>query len=267
MEFTKEQRERYARHFVLKEIGEEGQRKLSEAKVLVIGAGGLGSASLLYLAAAGVGTLGVADFDTVDVSNLQRQIIHRTDRAGMAKTESAAISIGGLNPEVQVRQFRDRVTVDNILPLIGEYDFIIDATDSFESKLLVNDACVLAKKPFSHAGIIRFEGQAMTWVPGQGPCIRCVMGDVPPRNMVASGAQVGVLGAAVGVLGSIQATEAIKFITGRGKLLTGRLLLFDGLSMQFTEMEMKTGNPHCRICGVHADITSLAENRLEYEQG
>lgn len=265
MPFSKEQLERYSRHFVLKEIGMAGQKKLAASRVLVIGAGGLGSPSLWYLAAAGVGTIGVADGDCVERSNLNRQIIHRTDSLGMPKAESAARSIRDYNPDVSVRTYNGLITPDNIAETIADYDFVIDATDSFEAKLLINDACVLGTKPFSHAGIVRFEGQVMTWVPGaQEPCVRCIFGDVPDRSTVRNCSQVGVLGAAIGVLGSIQAVEAVKYLLDLDGLLTGRMLFFDGLSMTFTEARMAARNPACRVCGPQADITDLRKNAAEY---
>ena len=266
MAFSADQLERYSRHFVLKEIGVSGQKKLAAAKVLVVGAGGLGSPSLYYLAAAGVGTIGVADYDCVDLSNLQRQIIHRTASVGVKKTESARASILALNPDVTVNTHDLRLTADNIEEVIAPYDFVIEATDSFESKLLVNDACVLNKKPFSHGGMVRLEGQTMTWVPGEGvPCFRCVAGGAPDRGTVFNCSQVGVLGAALGILGSIQATEAVKYLLGKGELLTGRLLFVDGLSMSFTEARIEHRNPSCRICGPGADITDLKKNAADYE--
>ena len=265
MAFSKEQLERYSRHFVLKEIGFAGQKKLAASRVLVIGAGGLGSPSLYYLAAAGVGTIGIADGDRVDLSNLNRQIIHRADSVGMEKAESARRSILAFNPDIEVRTYNTLMTPDNIGETIADYDFIIDATDSFEAKLLINDACVLGCKPFSHAGIVRFEGQVMTWVPGtDAPCVRCIFGDVPDRSTVRNCSQVGVLGAAIGVLGSIQATEAVKYLLDLDGLLTGRMLFFDGLSMTFTEAQMSQKNPSCRVCGPKADIVDLRENAAEY---
>ncbi len=266
MTFSADQLERYSRHFVLKEIGVSGQKQLAASKVLVIGAGGLGSPSLYYLAAAGVGTIGIADYDTVDLSNLQRQIIHRTASVGTEKVVSAAASVHALNPDVTVNVHSLRLTADNIEEVIAPYDFIIEATDSFESKLLVNDACVLNKKPFSHGGMVRLEGQTMTWVPGEDlPCFRCVAGNAPDRGTVFNCSQVGVLGAALGILGSIQATEAIKFLLGKGDLLTGRLLFVDGLSMTFAEARIEHRNPACRVCGPKADITDLKKNAADYE--
>lgn len=265
MIFSEDQLERYSRQFVLPSIGVAGQKKLLAAKVLVIGAGALGSAALLYLAAAGVGTIGIADYDAVELSNLQRQVVHRTDRVGTGKVQSAADTVKALNPEVEVRMHEGRVTPDNIMELIAPYDFIVDGTDRFETKLLINDACVIAGKPFSHAGIVRLEGQAMTYVPGRGPCLRCIVGEAPPAGSAPTCAEVGVVGAATGIMGSIQALETIKYITGAGELLVGRILHFDGLSMEFTYTEVKEASPHCRVCGSHPEITDVTKNSGEYE--
>lgn len=256
MELSAQQAERYSRHFVLREIGVSGQKKLLGAKVLVIGAGGLGSGALMYLAAAGVGTIGIADYDRVEISNLQRQVIHRTDRVGMAKTLSAKRTLEAINPDVTVHVYPERVTPENIQAIIAPYDFIIDGADRFETKFLINDACVLGRKPYSHAGVVRFGGQTMTYVPGQGPCLRCLLGTVPPNAELC--AQVGVLGAVTGILGNIQAAEAIKYVLGIGELLVGRLLLVDALSMSMQEADIGPSNTECRVCGAHPDITSVS---------
>ena len=265
MTFSAEQAERYSRHFVLREIGVEGQKRLLAAKVLVIGAGGLGSGALPYLAAAGVGTIGVVDCDRVEPSNLQRQVIHRTDRVGMEKALSAKQTLEALNPDVTVEARSLRVTPDNILDLIAPYDFIIDGTDRFETKFLINDACVLSRKPYSHAGVVRFGGQAMTYVPDRGPCLRCLLERVPPKTEYCS--QVGVLGSVTGILGNIQATEAVKYVLGIGELLTGRLLLVDGLAMSMRDVALGPARTDCPVCGEHPVISSLAANRREYETG
>ena len=262
MVFSPQQAQRYSRHFVLREIGVSGQKKLLGAKILVIGAGALGSSALLYLAAAGVGTLGVADHDEVDLSNLQRQIIHTNDRVGVEKTVSAELALGAINPDVSVIRHDLRIAPDNIQDVIAPYDFIIDATDRFETKLLINDACVLSGKPYSHAGVLRFFGQAMTYVPGQGPCLRCLRDQAPARAETC--AQVGVLGAVTGILGCIQATEAIKYVLGTGQLLVGRMLIVDAFSMSFDTIEIEGADPDCRVCGEHASIRSLADNKQEY---
>ena len=262
--FTETQLERYSRHFVLQEIGVAGQKRLLESSVLVIGAGALGSAALMYLAAAGVGTIGIADYDKVELSNLQRQIINNTQTVGMSKTESAKETIEAINPDVSVILHNEPITVDNISSVIKPYDFIVDGTDNFPTKFLINDACVLQEKPYSHAGIVRFSGQTMTYVPGKGPCLRCLLETVPPQNNDCSCSAAGVLGAAVGVLGSIQALEAIKYILDIGDLLAGRLLIFDGLSMNFHYAKMPESNSSCPVCGKKPRITSLQENRIDY---
>ena len=265
MAFSEEQLERYSRHFVLREIGVSGQKKLLRSKVLVIGAGALGSGALLYLAAAGVGTIGIADDDRVDRSNLQRQIVHRTDRIGMLKAVSARQTLEELNPDVSFEVYPRRVTVDNIQEIIQPYDFIIDGTDRFESKFLINDACVLSRKPYSHAGAVRFGGQTMTYVPEQGPCLRCLLDEVPPPDQSTTCSQAGVLGAVTGVLGSIQATEAIKYLLGAGDLLVGRVLSYDSLRMRFQTIQVPRAADRCKVCGEHPTICSLAEHREQYE--
>lgn len=261
MAFTNEQLERYSRHIILKEVGVKGQKKLLNAKVLIIGAGGLGAPAALYLAAAGVGTLGIADADVVDLSNLQRQVIHTTNDVGKAKVNSAARTARAINPDVTVNTYRTFVNSSNIMELIQNYDFIIDGTDNFPAKFLINDACVLAEKPFSHAGIIRFKGQLMTYVPGEGPCYRCVFKDPPPKDAVPTCKQAGVIGAMGGVIGSLQAMEAIKYITGQGDLLTGRLLTYDALKMEFRTIKLPK-NPDCAVCGTNPTITKP----IDYEQ-
>ena len=258
-ELTAPQTERYSRHIVMKEVGAEGQKKLLGARVLIIGAGGLGSPVAMYLAAAGVGTIGIADADEVDLSNLQRQIIHRTADAGKPKVLSAKETMEAMNPDVKVIPYRMFITGENILDIIKDYDFIIDATDNFQSKFLINDACVMAKKPFSHAGIIRFQGQLMTYVPGQGPCYRCIFKEPPPKDAVPSCKQEGVIGAAAGVIGSLQAMEAIKYILGIGELLTGYLLTYDGLEMQFRKVKLPSDTHSCAVCGNHPTITGLID--------
>lgn len=259
MEFTNEQLERYSRHIVLKEVGTEGQKKLLNAKVLVIGAGGLGSPAAIYLAAAGVGTIGIADADAVDLSNLQRQILHTTADLGKPKVQSAKETINKMNPDVTVNTYHEFVSSENILELIRDYDFIIDATDNFTAKFLINDACVMSKKPFTHAGIISFNGQLMTYVPGEGPCYRCVFENPPPKDAVPTCKQAGVIGAMCGVIGSLQALEAIKYITGVGKLLTGTLLTFDGATMTSRKINIPKPNENCAVCGSHPTITKLID--------
>lgn len=254
--------ERYARHFVLDKVGVEGQKKLSAAKVLVVGAGGLASAAIPYLAGAGVGTLGVADFDCVALANLQRQIIHRTADVGENKAVSAARFISELNPEVETVVHNFRLTPENIGDIIAGYDFVLDCVDRFENKFLINDACVLAGKPFCHAGVLKFSGQIFTYVPHKGFCLRCLLGEVPDGQTCA---EVGVLGAAVGVFGTLQAAEAIKYIVGAGDLLTGRVLNADILSMKFA-LTPFPADPDCVVCGKHATICSLSENSADYNR-
>ncbi|MBR5429100.1 MAG: HesA/MoeB/ThiF family protein [Firmicutes bacterium] len=261
--FSREQLERYSRQFVLKEIGVSGQKRLLAAKVLVIGAGALGSPALLYLAAAGVGCLGIADFDTVDVSNLQRQIIHDHSRLGINKALSAAETIRELNADVHTEPFAEMVTPDNISALISDYDFIVDATDSIEAKLLINDACVLGKRPFVHAGAARFDGQVMTYIPGQGPCLRCLLGPEPPHQGGNQCALYGVLGAATGILGSIEAAEAIKYLLGIGQTLCGRVLFLRGLEMRISCAELAR-DPSCPLCGSRPAIHDLNERADDY---
>lgn len=258
LNFTNEQLERYSRHIILKDVGVKGQQKLLAAKVLIIGAGGLGSPAAMYLAAAGVGTLGLVDFDEVDLSNLQRQIIHTTKDVGKAKVESARETIAALNPDVRVKTYRERVSAANIGDIIKDedYDFIIDGVDNFPAKFLINDACVLRKKPFSHAGIIQFFGQTMTYVPGAGPCYRCVFNAPPPAGAAPTCREAGVLGVMGGIIGTIQATEALKYILGVGELLTGALLTFDAAAMEFRQVRLGT-NAKCRVCGEQPTIHEL----------
>ena len=261
MAFTNEQLERYSRHIILQEVGVKGQKKLLNASVLIIGAGGLGAPAALYLAAAGVGTIGIVDADEVDLSNLQRQVIHTTNDVGKAKVKSAVETMEAINPDVTVKTYRTFVDSTNIMDLIKDYDFIIDGTDNFPAKFLINDACVMAKKPFCHAGIIRFKGQLMTYVPGEGPCYRCVFKNPPPKDAVPTCKQAGVIGAMGGVIGSLQAMEAIKYIIGKGELLTGKLLTYDALKMEFHTIKLPKDH-HCAVCGDEPTITEL----IDYEQ-
>lgn len=232
MDFTSEQIERYSRHILLKDVGGAGQRRLLESKVLVVGAGGLGSPIALYLAAAGVGTLGIIDADEVDLSNLQRQVIHHTSDVGRAKVESAARKIAEINPDVTVKPMQERLTVENALDLFAPYDFIVEGTDNFPTKFLVNDACILLDKPYNQGGILRYQGQTMTHVPGSAS-YRCVYRQPPPPGTVPTCSEAGVLGAVAGILGTIQAAEALKYLLGIGELLVNRVLMFDSLSMSF----------------------------------
>ena len=262
MAFTNEQLERYSRHIILKEIGVKGQKKLLNAKVLIIGAGGLGAPAALYLAAAGVGTIGIADADVVDLSNLQRQVIHTTNDIGKKKVESAAETMRAINPDVVVNTYYQFVNSENILELIKDYDFILDGTDNFPAKFLINDACVMAKKPLSHAGIIRFKGQLTTIIPGEGPCYRCIFKDPPPKDAVPTCKQAGVIGAMGGVIGSLQAMEAVKYITGTGELLVGYLLTYDALKMEFHKIKLPPRGKGCAVCSDTPTITEL----IDYEQ-
>ncbi|MEI6208505.1 MAG: molybdopterin-synthase adenylyltransferase MoeB [Desulfuromonadales bacterium] len=255
---TESQIERYSRHIILKEVGGKGQQKLLDGRVLIIGAGGLGAPVALYLAAAGVGTIGIADADDVDLSNLQRQVIHFTADIGKPKVESAREKIEAINPDVKVITYREWVTAANISGIIADYDFIIDGTDNFAAKFLINDACVLVKKPYSHGGILQFVGQTMTVLPGESPCYRCLFPAPPPKDAIPTCSQAGVIGVLPGVLGSIQATEAIKFLLGKGRLLAGRILMYDALDMKFRDVEIKR-NSACPICGEHPTITELKD--------
>ena len=262
MAMTDEQIERYSRHIILKEVGAKGQKKLLNAKVLIIGAGGLGAPAAMYLAAAGVGTIGIVDADEVDLSNLQRQIIHSTADIGKPKVKSAKETMNAMNPDVEVKTYHMFVDSTNIRELVREYDFVIDGTDNFPAKFLINDACVMEKKPFSHAGIIRFKGQLMTYVPGEGPCYRCVFKNPPPKDAVPTCKQAGVIGAMGGVIGSLQAMEAVKYIVGVGKLLTGCLLTYDAVNQEFRKVKLPSDTSKCPVCGEHPTITEL----IDYEQ-
>lgn len=250
---TPDQRSRYSRHVLIPEVGEAGQLKLLGSKALLIGAGGLGAPAAFYLAAAGVGTLGLVDDDVVDASNLQRQIIHTTDRVGMNKGESARVAIEALNPDVQVNVHPFRVNKDNVLDLIADYDVIIDGTDNFPTRYLMNDASLMARKPLVHASILRFEGHASTFLPYDGPCYRCLFPEPPPPDMAPSCGEAGVLGVLCGVMGNIMATEAIKVLLGIGDTLSGRLLIYDALDMTFTELKIRR-DPECPACGPNAEL-------------
>jgi molybdopterin/thiamine biosynthesis adenylyltransferase/rhodanese-related sulfurtransferase len=246
-----EQRMRYSRHTLLPEVGVEGQLKLLHSKVLLIGAGGLGAPAALYLAAAGVGTLGIVDDDLVDESNLQRQVIHNTERVGMPKTESARLSIQALNPDVDVVEHRTRLDAGNILEIIKDYDVLVDGADNFPTRYLLNDASVRLRKPVISASILAFDGQISTFVPYEGPCYRCLYPVPPPPEMAPSCGAAGVLGVMAGVMGLLQANEVIKLVAGIGEPLIGRLLLYDSLGTRFTELKVKR-DPDCPICGDHA---------------
>jgi molybdopterin/thiamine biosynthesis adenylyltransferase len=246
-----EQRNRYSRHTLLPEVGVEGQLKMLNAKVLLIGAGGLGAPAALYLAAAGIGTLGLVDDDEVDESNLQRQVIHNTERVGMPKTESARKTIESLNPDVEVVEHRTRLDASNIIDIIKDYDVIVDGADNFPTRYLLNDASVRLRKPVVSASILAFDGQISTFVPFEGPCYRCLYPTPPPAELAPSCGAAGVLGVMAGVMGLLQANEVIKLVIGIGEPLIGRLLLYDSLGTHFTELKVRR-DPECPICGPNA---------------
>ncbi len=252
-----EQIQRYSRHFLLDQVGEKGQRKLLRSKVLLIGAGGLGSPTALYLAAAGVGTIGLMDADVVDVSNLQRQVLHTTADIGKPKVESGARALTALNPDVNVVALPERISVANAMDVVSEYDVIVDGSDNFGTRYLVNDACYLAGKPHVHGSIFQFEGMASVFAPNQGPCYRCLYPAPPPAGLVPSCAEAGVLGVLPGIVGVIQATETIKLLLGIGDPLIGRLLTYDALGMRFREVKLRR-DPGCPLCGVTPTIKDLS---------
>ena len=260
-ELTTDDLARYSRHLILPEVGMEGQRRLKAARVLCVGAGGLGSPLAFYLAAAGVGTLGLVDFDVVDASNLQRQIIHFTKDIGRKKLDSAEEKLLALNPALNVVRHETLLTSANALDILKDYDIVADGTDNFPTRYLVNDACVLLGKPNVYASIYRFEGQASVFAKENGPCYRCLYPEPPPPGLVPSCAEGGVLGILPGLLGMIQATEAIKLILGKGESLAGRLLLVDALNMKFRELKLRK-NPECPVCGEHPTVTKL----IDYQQ-
>src|SRR5246500_5503974 len=249
---------RYSRHLIMPEVGMEGQLKLKNAKVLLIGTGGLGAPLGLYLAAAGVGKLGLVDFDVVDFTNLQRQVTFGTSDVGKAKSAAARARLSNLNPDIQVEAFETKLTSENALELFKDFDVIVDGTDNFPTRYLVNDACVLLGKPNVYGSIFRFEGQASVFYARQGPCYRCLYSEPPPPGLVPSCAEGGVLGVLPGIVGSIQAMETIKLILGRGDNLVGRLLLFDALAMKFRELKLRK-NPNCPMCGTHRTINNLID--------
>jgi adenylyltransferase/sulfurtransferase len=258
MSLELEEMERYSRQILLKQVGGKGQEKLLASRVLIVGAGGLGSPAAMYLAAAGVGTIGLIDSDEVDLTNLQRQIAHFTADLGSPKVESALEKLKAINPAVRVETYRERATADNIRGIVARYDFVLDGTDNFPAKFLINDACYFAGVPFSHAGILRFDGQLFTVVPGQSACYRCVFDRPPPPGAVPSCSQAGVLGSVAGVIGCLQATEALKFLLGAGELLINRMLIFDALEMRFREAKFSS-NSRCPLCGENPSITELRD--------
>jgi molybdopterin/thiamine biosynthesis adenylyltransferase/rhodanese-related sulfurtransferase len=260
-QLTNEEIKRYSRHLIMPEVGIEAQKKLKASKVLCIGAGGLGSPAALYLAAAGVGTLGIVDFDTVDFSNLQRQILHGTPDVGRSKLASAKDKLNAINPNVKIELHETALTSQNALELFAPYDVILDGTDNFPTRYLVNDACVLLGKPNAYGSIFRFEGQASVFATKDGPCYRCLYPEPPPPGLVPSCAEGGVLGVLPGMIGIIQATEAIKLIIGVGEPLIGRFMIYDALKMKFRELKLRK-DPDCPVCGTHPTVTKL----IDYEQ-
>ena len=260
MVLNKEQVDRYSRQIILEEVGQQGQQRLLEGSVLIVGIGGLGSPAAYYLAAAGVGRIGLVDFDRVEINNLQRQVIHFTGDVGKPKVESAAAKMRALNPDVQLETYSEPLTEKNALDIIGNYDFITDGTDNFSTKFLINDACYFARKPFSHAGILRFEGQTITVIPGESTCYRCIFKEPPPPGAIPSCAQAGVLGVLGGTFGVIQATEALKYLLGSGELLTDHLLFYNSKEMWFQKIRVKR-NRKCPLCGDEPAITELREEK------
>ncbi|RKH38779.1 molybdopterin-synthase adenylyltransferase MoeB [Corallococcus sicarius] len=255
-----EQKERYRRHLTLPEVGEEGQAKLLKSRVLLLGAGGLGSPAALYLAAAGVGTLGIVDADVVDLSNLQRQVLHTLERRGQPKVQSARTAIEALNPDVKVVPYEERLTTANVERILADFDLVLDGGDNFPTRYLLNDACVLAGKPNIHGSVFRFEGQVTTFLPGSGPCYRCLYPAPPPPELAPSCAEAGVLGVLPGLIGMLQATEALKLLLGVGEPLVGRLLTFDSLGTRFQELKLRR-DPECPVCAPGAKV-----ELIDYDQ-
>ena len=260
-DFSDEQVERYSRHIILPEVGGEGQSKLLESKVLLVGAGGLGSPAAYYLAAAGIGNMGIIDFDTVDLSNLQRQIIHNTERIGMLKTESAKKTIAALNPDVNVTVFNEKLSSENIMRLFKGYDYILDGTDNFATRYLINDACVLTGKTNIHGSIFRFEGQVTVFKPKEGPCYRCLYPEPPPPGLVPNCQEGGVLGVLAGIIGNLQVVETLKLILEQEETLVGSLLLYDALKIEFRKLKLKR-DPKCPVCSDQSTIKEL----IDYEE-
>jgi molybdopterin-synthase adenylyltransferase len=256
MKTSEESAIRYSRQLLLKEVGNHGQERLRASRVLIIGVGGLGSPAAIYLAAAGVGTIGIVDSDVVELSNLNRQIMYHSGDLSGRKVTLAAQKLRAINPDISVRQYPTRAEASNLSSLVVDYDFVIDGTDNFSSKFLINDACVLHRKPFSHAGVLGFTGQTITVLPGQSACVRCIFGEPPPPDSVPSTATVGVFGAVPGVIGTIQAIEAMKQVLGRSELLTDTLLTWDALRMTFRKVAIKR-NLRCPVCGEHPSIVTL----------
>jgi len=258
MNLREEQIERYSRQIILPDIGSRGQEKLFKAKVLIIGLGGLGSPCALYLAAAGIGSIGIVDSDNVELNNLQRQILHSTKNVGKPKVESAKEKLNAINPDVEVIPYLLRLTSENILEIIEDYDIIVDGSDNFPTRYLVNDACVLSRKPLSHAGIFRYDGQAMTILPGKSPCYRCLFPEPPPPGFIPTCQEAGIMGAVAGVIGTIQANEVLKYILGIGQPLSGRVLIFNALDSTFRTVRVPK-DKDCLICCEHPKITHLID--------
>lgn len=263
MDFTEEQLQRYSRHIILPEVGGKGQKKIAGAKVFIVGAGGLGCPVGYYLTAAGVGTIALIDNDSVELSNLQRQIAHSINTIGVNKAESAKKTFEALNPDIEVIAIKERINNKNILDLIKDYDIIVDGSDNFPTRYLINDACVMLKKPLVSGAILRFEGQVTTIIPGEGPCYRCLFEDPPPPGLVPSCQEAGVLGVLPGVVGTLQATEVLKLILGKGRPLNGQLLIYEALTSNFRKVKIPK-NPKCPICGDNPTIKELTDYSEEY---
>lgn len=263
MEFTEDQLQRYSRHIILPEVGGKGQQKILNAKVFIVGAGGLGCPVGYYLAAAGIGTIGMVDNDTVELSNLQRQIAHNTGRIGVLKVESAKATFEALNPDTKVVGIKDRITRDNIMDLIKGYDIVVDGSDNFPTRYLVNDACVMLKKTLVSGAILKFEGQVTTIVPGEGHCYRCLFEEMPPAGLVPSCQEAGVLGAITGVVGALQATEVLKLVLNKGDVLKNTLLIYDALKTNFRRVKVPK-NKNCPVCGENPTITELQDYEAGY---
>jgi adenylyltransferase/sulfurtransferase len=258
LHFSEEQVQRYSRHIILPEVGVDGQEKLLSSRVLIAGMGGLGSPAALYLAAAGIGTFGLVDFDVVELSNLQRQVIHTTEDLGKPKVKSAEETIKAINPDATVHQYRQRIASETIADIITDYDLVLDGTDNFPTRFLLNDACLLTGKILVYGAVLRFDGQVSVFAPNQGPCYRCFIPEMPPPGAVPSCQQGGILGVLPGVIGILQATEAIKLLIGVGEPLIGRLLLFDALSMEINEVKLRR-DPNCPACGERSNLIELRD--------
>lgn len=265
MSFNENQIERYSRHIILKEVGGKGQQKILDAKVLIIGAGGLGSPSAYYLAAAGVGKIGIVDSDKADLSNLQRQILHFTKDVGRLKTESAKEKLTAINPDIEVATYNTRINAQNVLDIMGDYDAVINGSDNFPTRYLINDACVLTRTPLFEGAVIQFSGQVMTILPYESACYRCLYEEAPPPGLIPSCQEAGVMGVVPGVIGIIQATEVLKWIMGKGKLLANKLLIYNALETEFSELKV-VRNPKCPVCGDQPSIRELKEENYQTNQ-